>query len=162
MKHLVRLTIWVAALLVAAFLVATGAAANAPMRSWNGTWNGDATIVGTCESGALLFVESGTGNMEHMGQTAWSNKYCMDPVTWTGSGNASMTAANGDKIHVQTSLQFTWTSAGGGDWVEAETVVSGTGRFAAATGSSHSKGTFTLTSPTTAVWEGTTTGMLSY
>lgn len=163
MRRVVKFTVLVVAALVAALSVgAGGSAANGPVKSWNGTWSGDATIVGNCESGALLFVESGTGEMEHMGKTVWSNKYCMDPVTWTGSGNAVETAANGDKIYVQTSVQFTWTGSGGGNWVETETVVSGTGRFAAANGSSHSKGTFTLTSPTTAVWEGTTTGMLSY
>lgn len=139
-----------------------GATAKSPMKPWRGTWSGDFTIVGKCEDEKLSIVESGTGYMEHMGKTAWSNKYCMDQATWTASGNAVETAANGDEIHLRTSLQVIWTSPSGGDWVETETVVGGTGRFAAATGVSHSSGTFTFTSPTMAVWDGTTTGTLSY
>lgn len=128
----------------------------------SGRWTGDATIIGNCENGGLSFVESGTGHIEHMGKTTWSNQYCMDPLTWTGSGTATETAANGDKIFVQTTPHFIWTSPTGGTWIEEETVTGGTGRFAGATGSSHSKGTFTLTSPTTATWEGTTIGTLWY
>jgi hypothetical protein len=101
---------------------------------------------------------SGVGYMEHMGKTAWSNKYCMDQATWTASGNAVETAANGDEIRVQTSLQIIWTSPSGGNWIETETVVGGTGTFAAATGLSHSSGMFAFTSPTMAVWEGTNDG----
>jgi hypothetical protein len=159
-----RKLIW--SFFVAALLVlvvgAVNATANSPMKSWNGTWIGDATIVGNCKNGTLLFVESGTGLVEHMGKTTWSSKYCMDPVTWTGSGNTVERAENGDEIHVKTSVVFTWTSASTGNWVSKETIVSGTGRFAAASGGSHSSGTFTLTSSTTAEWEGTTNGLISY
>ena len=163
MRRLVRFTVVVAALLVAAFLVAAGAAAKSPMKPWRGTWSGDLTIVGNCEDGALLIVENGTGYMEHMGKTGWYNQYCLDPVTWTATSEKAIeTAANGDEIHVRTSLQVIWTSASNGNWIETETVISGTGRFATAKGVSHTGGTFSFTTPTTAVWEGTTTGMLSY
>jgi hypothetical protein len=147
----------------AVFLVAAGAAENGAMRPWRGTWSGELTIIGNCEGSALLIVENGIGYMEHMGRTGWYNKYCLDPVTWTAtSENAVETAANGDEIHVRTSLQVIWTSATSGNWIETETVISGTGRFSAAKGVSHTGGTFSFTTPTKAVWEGTTTGMLSY
>jgi hypothetical protein len=161
MKNVLRSTAFVASImLLAVLLVAAGSPAKSRMRPWNGVWNGDATIVGKCDNNGLSFVENGTGYMEQMGKTKWSNEYCMDPETWTGSGTATETAANGDKIFVQTTPQFTWTSPTSGTWVETEVVTGGAGRFAGATGSSHSKGTFTLTSQTTADWGGTTTGML--
>lgn len=162
MKSSVRFRVLAAFTVLSAVVLVGGATAKNPMVPWNGTWTGDAKIGGNCENGGLSFMESGTGYMEHMGKTTWSNQYCMDPVTWTGSGTAVETAANGDKIFVQTMPHFTWTSPTAGNWVETETVTGGTGRFAGATGSSHSKGTFTLTSQTTAIWEGTTIGMLSY
>jgi hypothetical protein len=32
----------------------------------------------------------------------WSNKYCMDPTSWTASGkNAAITAENGDNVFVE-------------------------------------------------------------
>jgi len=161
MKNPLRLAaLFASIVLLAVLLVAAGGPAKSPMKPWNGVWTGDATIVGACENNGLSFVESGAGYMEQMGKTTWSNQYCMDPVTWTGSGNATETAANGDKIFVKTTPHFTWTSPTAGTWVETEVVTGGTGRFSEATGSSHSKGTFTLTSQTTATWEGTTIGLL--
>lgn len=156
--------------LIAALLVlpvgASSAAANnstKSWKSWNATWVGDATIVGYCKNGTLSYVETGVGLMEQMGKSTWSNNYCMDPTTWTASGrNTVITAENGDKIFLKITVLFTWTSQTGGNWVETETVIGGTGAFAAATGGSHSRGTFTLTSQNTAEWEGTTTGMLGY
>jgi len=133
------------------------------LRSWNGTWVGNATIVGKCEDGTQKFVETGIGLFEQMGKTAWSDTYCMDPTTWTASSqNAAIAAENGDKVFLKITLLFTWTSQTAGNWTEAETIIRGTGRYAAATGDSHSRGTFTLTSPTVAEWEGTTTGLISY
>jgi len=158
MNNSLRFTVLV--LLVGALLVTANGGPKSHMKPWNGVWTGDATIVSSCENNGLSFVETGTGYMEQMGKTTWSNHYCMDPVTWTGSGTATETAANGDKIFVKTTPHFTWTSPTAGNWVETEVVTGGTSRFAGAAGSSHSKGTFTLTSQTTAVWEGTTIGML--
>lgn len=133
------------------------------LKSWNGTWIGNATIVGKCEDGTQKFVESGTGLFEQMGKTVWSDTYCMDPTTWTASGkNAAITAENGDKIFLKITLLFTWTSQTAGNWTEAETIIGGTGRYAAAIGDSHSRGTLALTSPTVAEWEGVTTGLISY
>lgn len=132
-------------------------------KSWNATWIGDATIVGTCENGGQLFVESGVGLVEQMGKSKWSDKYCMNPTTWTASGqDAIVTAENGDKVFLKITLLFTWTSKTAGNWVESETIIGGTGKFAAASGGSHSSGTFTLTTPTTAEWAGTGTGMIAY
>ncbi len=155
---------FIAALLV--FLGTAGAVAHSQTKSWkswNSTWVGDARIIGHCEDGTVSFVETGVGLTEQMGKSAWSDKYCMNPTTWTASGRkAVITAENGDKVFLKITLLFIWASPAAGDWVETETVIGGTGRYAAATGGSHSKGTFTLTSPTTAEWEGTTTGLISY
>ena len=162
-RKLVR-SFFAAALLI--FTGAVGAAADKPTKSWkswNGTWIGSATIVGKCEDGGQLFVESGVGFVEQMGKSKWTDKYCMDPTTWTASGrNAVVTADNGDKVFLKITLLFTWTSKTTGNWVEHETVIGGTGRFAAASGGSHSTGTFILTTPTTAEWGGTTAGMIAY
>lgn len=131
-------------------------------RPWNGTWSGVTTIIASCENGGLLGVDSGTGQAEHMGSSTHLSTYCLDPVTLTGSGIGVETAANGDELYFRLTLQITVTSASGGIWMEAETVMGGTGRFSGATGSSTSSGTFTFTSPTTTVWEGTHTGTLTY
>lgn len=132
-------------------------------RPWTGTWSGNGAVVGTCNDGAfLLMVDSGTGEADHMGSSSHLTAYCMDPVTWTGAGGGVETAANGDELHFQLTLQIIWTSASDGIWREVETVTGGTGRFVGATGSSTSSGTFTLTSPTTTVWEGTHAGSLTY
>lgn len=134
------------------------------MRSWNATWVGKATIVGNCEDGTLSFVENGTGLLEQAGMSKWSDKYCMDPTTWTAQGRkAVITAENGGKIFMKIELLFIWNAnKTGGNWVEHETIIGGTGSYASAIGGSHSKGTFTLTSQTTAEWEGITTGLISY
>ncbi len=143
-----------------------GAAAEPPAKSWkswNATWVGDATIVGKCENGGQSFVETGVGLVEQMGKSKWSDKYCMNPTTWTASGrDAVITAENGDKVFLKITLLFTWTSKTAGTWVEEETIIGGTGRFAAASGGSHSAGSFTLTSPTTAEWAGSGTGLIAY
>ena len=154
--------LWAVCLLSA---VVYGAAADSPTKSWkswNVTWVGDATIVGKCENGGQLFVENGVGLAEQMGKSKWSDKYCMNPTTWTASGrDAVVTAENGDKVLLQITLLFTWTSKTTGR-VEQETIIGGTGRFAEASGGSHSTGTFVLTTPTTAHWAGTGTGMIAY
>ena len=155
-----------AAALLVLTVAAGGAAAGSPAKSWkswNATWIGDATIVGKCENGNQSFVESGIGFVEQMGKSKWSDRYCMDSTNWTASGrDAVITAENGDKVFLKITLLFTWTSKTNGNWVEHEIVIGGTGRFAAASGGSHSTGTFVLTSPTTAHWAGTGTGMIAY
>jgi hypothetical protein len=146
--------------------VGHGAAADSltkSWKSWNATWIGGATIVGKCENGGQLFVEDGVGLVEQMGKSKWSDKYCMDPTTWTASGrSAVITAENGDKVFMKIEVLFIWTSKTTGNWVEHETIIGGTGRFAAATGGSHSRGTFTLTDSTHAEWDGTDIGLISY
>lgn len=131
-------------------------------KRFNATWSGDTAIVGSCENGFLLMLDVGPGYSTHMGKSTWSSTYCTDPVTWNGSGIGVATGADGDEIRFQITLHFIWNSSSGGNWTEEETAIGGTGRFAGATGSSTSSGTFTMTSATTAVWEGTTTGTYSY
>jgi hypothetical protein len=134
------------------------------LKSWNATWVGNATIIGNCDNGALSFVESGVGFLEEAGMSKWSDKYCMDPTTWTARGRkALITAENGDKIFMKIELLFIWNATKtGGNWVEHETIIGGTGSYASAIGGSHSKGTFTLTDQTHAEWEGTGVGLISY
>jgi hypothetical protein len=132
------------------------------VRSWHGTWVGNATIVGNCKNGVLQFVESGVGYAEQAGMSKWSDKYCMDPTTWTASGrSAVITAENGDKVCMKIELLFIWNSKTAGNWVEHETIIGGTGKFAAATGGSHSRGTFALTDPKHAQWDGIDVGLIS-
>jgi len=163
-----RKPIW--SFFVAGLLILTvgagSAAANGPARSFNSlnaTWVGSAAIVGNCENGKLLFVETGVGFVEQAGLSTWYDKYCVDPITWTTSGrNAVITAENGDKIFMKVELLFVWTSQATGNWIEHETIIGGTGKFATATGGTHSRGTFTLTDPTHAEWEGIEVGLISY
>jgi hypothetical protein len=161
-----RLFFMLVFLIVIAFALCSWAQTKTKSRTlkpWNGTWIGSATIVGKCEDGTQKFVETGVGLVEQMGKTTWSDTYCMDPTTWIASGkDAVITAENGDKVFLKITLLFTWTSQTSGNWTEAETIIGGTGRYAAATGDSHSRGNFTLTSPTSAQWEGVTTGLISY
>lgn len=156
----------VKATMVAAALVAGAGDGNSDQRvtrSYNATWtSGDTAIIGYCEDGALLMVDRGTGYSEHFGKATWSSTYCMDPVTWHGSGIGVATAANGDEARFQIRLHFIWTTPSGGNWTEDDAAMGGTGRFAGATGSGTSRGTFTMTSATTAVWDGTSTGTLTY
>jgi hypothetical protein len=166
-----RKPIWLFALataLVFVFLTAFALRAKeqsttATVRSWNGTWVGNATIVGDCKNGALQFVETGVGFAEQAGMSKWSDKYCMDATTWTASGkDAVITAENGDQVFMKIELLFIWNSKTAGNWVEHETIIGGTGKFAKATGGSHSRGTFTLTDPKHAEWDGIEVGLISY
>ena len=161
MRWLVKAAVLVAALVAGAD---SGHSSQRVTRTYNATWpSGNTTILGSCENPALLlFVDSGTGHCEHLGNTTWSSTYCVDPVTWNGSGIGVTTAANGDEVRFQIALRFIWSSPSGGTWSEADTALGGTGRFVGATGSGTSNGTFTMTSATTAVWEGTSTGTFSY
>jgi hypothetical protein len=161
MRWLLKAAVLVAALVAGAD---SGYSDQCVTRTYNATWtSGDTAILRNCENGALLlFLDSGAGYCEHLGNTTWSSTYCVDPVTWNGSGIGVATAANGDEVRYHIAIHFTWTSPSGGTWTEADTVLGGTGRFVAATGSGTSEGTFTMTSATTAVWEGTSTGTLCY
>jgi hypothetical protein len=154
----------VKSLLVAALVAGASDASSgqAQPRPWRGTWSGAGTVVGSCGNGTLLVEDNGTGYAEHMGNSTHLSTYCLDPVTLNGSGIGVETAANGDELHFDLTIQIILTSASDGIWQEAETVTGGTGRFVAATGSSTSSGTFTLTSPTTTVWEGTHTAPPPY
>ncbi len=161
MKRLVSVAIFITCLLA----VSSVASAQAQtMRNWSSTWVGRATIVGNCQDGTLSFVESGAGFSEQTGMSQWSDKYCMNPTTWTATGrSAVITTENGDKIFMKIELLFIWNAArSGGKWIEHETIFGGTGKFAVATGSSHSSGTFMLTSQTTAEWDGVSIGLITY
>ncbi len=160
MRRLSQATVLMAALAAGADY---GYAAQCVTRQYKATWRGDTAIVGSCEDDAfLLMVDSGGGESEHLGKSRWSSTYCVDPVTWNGSGIGVATAANGDEIRFLIAIHFTWTSPSTGSWFETDTAMGGTGRFVAVTGSGTSSGPLTMTSATTAIWEGTSTGTLCY
>lgn len=159
MRWLVKTTLLVAALLVG---VGNGYSDESRPRPFSGTWNGEVAIIGNCEDGTLLVSERDTGVAEHTGNSTYVSTYCMDPVNWTATGVAVLTAANGDQIYASIALRLVWTSPSTGYWFESETWSGGTGRFTIATGSTTSSGTFWATSATTFALEGTHTGTLSY
>jgi hypothetical protein len=165
MKNVVRFSVLAAFTVLVAALLVGGASANNQALPFRGTWSGELTIVNTnCSDHGWSIVEHGTGYLEHMGKTAWYDAYCMDTNNWTAiSRLAKATAANGDEMDLQVSLQLYWNpNYSGGIWTETETCIGGTGKFAAAQCNTQSHGTFTLTSQTTALWDGTTMGTLSY
>jgi hypothetical protein len=74
---------------------------------------------------------SGTGQAKHLGQFTYTYEFEVELSTGIGVGSAEFTAANGDSF-------FTEITAFGdpaGHIVEEHTIVGGTGRFAAASGS---------------------------
>jgi hypothetical protein len=76
----------------------------------------------------------GTGTATHLGRFTWYSEFTIDLAAGTGSGVATLTAANGDKVF--TTLTGSGVAVEGGfAVVEPHTITGGTGRFAGATGS---------------------------
>lgn len=153
--------------LLAALLLAGAGAGypeQGPPRSWSGAWSGEGAVVGKCENGKVLFVDRGQGDDVPLGKATWSSAYCLDPETGKGTGVGEETTADGDEIRMLIEVTIVWTSEAGGTWSEAETAIGGTGKFVAATGNSTTNGTFTATSAggITTVWQGTSTGTITY
>lgn len=131
-------------------------------RPSKGTWSGTTYIVGLCTSpaGFLRFVGIGKGVSTLTGASDWYSTGCVNPVTGEGEeGDAVITAANGDALYLKAIIDFDFLN---GTWLQSETITGGTGRFADATGESASSGTVTFTGETTAVWEGTNLGYISF
>lgn len=121
---------------------------------------GDSHILGWCDQagGVVLAGAPGTGIFTHLGRFEIQQRNCMNLATGVvTAGEATMTAANGDEIH----LTYEGRVLPG---IEPQTLElfyvgsGGTGRFA------HAEGEMTVivtyTSPTT--WVSTGEGWLSY
>jgi hypothetical protein len=113
----------------------------------------------TCPEGALWrYAATGTGVFLHLGKSAVEVTHCtfVDFASGTGTfgpGTITMTAANGDELHLVHSGTFSLvmtpeglTSAFDMTWV----VVGGTGRFAGAAGSGTTHGWSLLSTGITA------------
>jgi hypothetical protein len=108
-----------------------------------------------------MFVQgSGTGQATHLGRFTFTYADEVDLLTGCGVGSADFTAANGDSLFTEVTGCGS-SSELGFRVVEEHTIVGGTGRFAAASGS------FTLDRLLTAVGNtnlsvGTADGTISY
>ena len=101
---------------------------------------------------------SGTGQATHLGQFTFTYEFEVDLLTGIGVGSAEFTAANGDSF----STEITAFGDPAGHVVEEHTIVGGTGRFAAASGSFTLDRLVTWTSDTSNVSVGTVDGTISY
>jgi len=113
----------------------------------------------TCPAGALWrYVGTGTGVFLHLGNATVSLTHCtfVDFASGTGTfgpGTVTLTAANGDELHLVHSGAFSLVMTPDGlasvfdmTWV----VAGGTGRFAGATGAGATHGSSLLSTGTTA------------
>jgi len=104
-------------------------------------------------------VDVGTCRFTHLGRTDFYGELDINFATGTQSGWRTLTAANGDELHVTTS----GTNAGAvGGMVTIDallTIAGGTGRFTAATGSARATGLANLATRTTVT---TIEGSISY
>jgi hypothetical protein len=99
---------------------------------------------------------SGTGRASHLGQFTYTYQFDVEASTGIGVGSAEFTAANGDSF----STEITAIGDPEGHVVEVHTIVGGTGRFAAATGSFPLDRFVTWTSDTSNVSVGTVEGTI--
>jgi hypothetical protein len=159
---------WTATLVVALFMaVAAPVAAADPARPFAGHDRVVDTLIPptTCPEGAAWrYAATGTGLFLHLGRSSVSVTHCtfVDMASGTGSfgpGTITLTAANGDQLHLVHRGTFRLVMAPDGltsvfdmTWVAA----GGTGRFAGATGSGTTRGSSLLsTGIAAASYEGT-------
>jgi len=99
---------------------------------------------------------SGTGHSKHLGQFTYTYEFEVELSTGIGVGSADFTAANGDSFRTE----ITAIGDPAGHVVEEHTIVGGTGRFAAATGSFTLDRLVTWTSDTSNTSVGTVAGTI--
>jgi hypothetical protein len=131
-------------------------------KPWKGHWIGNMYIVGYCPDGSLQVLDIGKGFATHMGASKWIATICLNPITGLGEGKAVITGANGDAVYLAISIRSHGIGGPNGTWYETETVTGGTGRFADATGSGTSNGSWVATSETSFSWVGVSDGKLMY
>jgi hypothetical protein len=85
------------------------------------------------EDGSLHHLV-GTGNATHLGRFTLTSNFTVDTATFTASGTAAWTAANGDQLFTTVTghAVVTFPTAA---IAETHTITGGTGRFAEAWGS---------------------------
>jgi hypothetical protein len=163
---------WVAALVAAALCLAFAAPVTAAghVRLFAGHDSVVDTLAvpTTCPTGASWrYSGAGTGQFLHLGRTSVAVTHCtfVDMTSGTGSfgpGTITLTAANGDELHLVHRGTFRLvdtpeglTSVFNMSWV----VVGGTGRYEAARGSGMTHGSSLLSTGTTAA---TYLGLIRY
>jgi hypothetical protein len=104
-------------------------------------------------------TDIGTCQLTHLGLTAFYGEQDINFATGTQAGWRTLTAANGDELHV--THVGTSKPAGPGlvSFVAQMTIVGGTGRFAGASGTARGTGIANLATHTTSV---TIDGTISY
>lgn len=88
------------------------------------------------ETGTFLIHLVGTGTGTHLGRYTLVSDVVIEPATLAGRDRTTLTAANGDVLTTEGTVQG--TPSGDGVTLESEsseTITGGTGRFAGATGS---------------------------
>jgi len=180
MKRLFAITT-VVVLCSALFSVVVYAAG--PTRPSIGTWSGSTTTglpTGAClAAGGVAEVSAeGTGVASTWGASNWvGDKTCLFILipfgsyldglqVVQGSGTATVTTANGDKVYLEMVFTFIGNPAPladpQGQWTQDVNIAGGTGRFINAVGHAYSSGVWTNNNDGTLSWEGTHTGTIEY
>jgi hypothetical protein len=97
-------------------------------------------------------IDTGTCHFAHLGLTDFYGELDINFVAGTQSGWRTLTAANGDELHLTVSGRNGAGAVGGMVSIDAQFVIAGgTGRFAGATGSGRAIGVANLMTRTTTV-----------
>ena len=130
MNHSLRTSLVLAASLLATSALAT-TVKTVPLK---GTWSGVTTSADTSGVPLVFVVSEGSGQLSHLGAMTMIAPHSNDVFTGEIIGQQLFTAANGDTLTAEcTGFAFPQPdgSASGSQFCE---IVSGTGRFAGATG----------------------------
>lgn len=91
-------------------------------------------ITGVDPQGCFIQQLPGVGQATHLGDSTWYSDATACPGTWIQSGDATWTAANGDRLFGGFLGQFSLTSDGTALFEGAYYIEDGDGRFADYTG----------------------------
>ena len=105
-------------------------------------------------------TDAGTCIIRHLGRTALYGEQVINFAAGTQSGWRTLTAANGDELHVRHSGTSGLIAPGVVAFQATMTIVGGTGRFANAKGEMKSQGVATLATSSTEVT--ITSGSITY
>ena len=89
-------------------------------------------------------TDTGTCQLSHLGMTKYEGVLELDLVARTQHGERTLTAANGDEVHLTTVGTSAPSGPGLVSFTATFTIVGGTGRFANATGQGVAEGTANL------------------
>lgn len=96
-------------------------------------------------------TDTGTCQLSHLGRTKYEGVLELDLVARTQRGERTLTAANGDELHLVTVGTSAPSGPGLVSFTATFTIVGGTGRFANATGQGVAQGTANLITSKTSV-----------